>query len=78
MVRYIAFFGVSFVPLHFLCVQMIFVLDLAEWPPFGGKSAHLVNHMFPLLCLFVVFRCFPFMFRGREFRFDFGSSRSFH
>ena len=29
-------------------------LDLAEWPPFGEKFAHRVNHMFPLLCLFVV------------------------
>ena len=27
---------------------------MAEWPPFRGKAAHLVNHMFPLLCLFVV------------------------
>ena len=30
VVRYVACFGVSFVPLRFLCVQMIFVLDLAE------------------------------------------------
>ena len=60
-----------------MCPDDIY-LDLAEWPPFGEKVAHLVNHMFPLLCLFVVFSCFPFMFGGREFRFDCASSWSFH
>ena len=53
-------------------------LDLAEWPPLGEKVVHLVNHMSPLLCLSVVYGCFPFMFRGREFRFDCVSSWKFH
>ena len=37
-----------------MCPDDIY-LDLGEWSPFGEKVAHLVNHMFPLLCQFVFF-----------------------
>ena len=46
-----------------MCPDDIY-LDLAEWPPFGEKVAHLVNHVLPLFCLFVVFGCFPFFEEG--------------
>ena len=34
---------------HFMCVNIIFSsVSVAEWPHFGKKAAHSVDHMFSL------------------------------
>ena len=45
---------------HLSCVHIIFgSVWVAEWPPFGEKTAHSVDHMFSLNFDYLYFKLFP-------------------